>query len=96
MGAFPGAFAVCAVCLAGAGAFAVCGFCAGAFIAVGALPFGGGFPFGAAIAVPQRAPHTASAITIFCIALFIVVFLSSSAQAHSRAYKKTGRSTGSF
>ena len=67
-----------AVSLAGAEAFAVCVFCADAFIAAGAWPLEGGFPFGAAIAVPQSAPHTASAITIFCIALFIVVFLSSS------------------
>lgn len=91
-----------AVSLAGAEAFAVCVFCAGAFIAAGAWPLDGGFPFGAryslrstipslpmgrsaltvfggyAIAVPQSAPQTASAIIIFCIALFIVVFLSSS------------------
>ena len=43
---------VFAVFLAGAGAFAARGFCAGAFIAVGALPLGGGFPFGAANVVP--------------------------------------------
>jgi len=77
-------------CRTGAAAFTACGFCTGAFIAVGAFPLGEGLPFGPAIAVPQRAPQTASAIIIFCIALFIVVFLSSFAQAHSRAYTETG------
>jgi hypothetical protein len=92
-GVFAGAFATC---LAGVGALAARGFSVGAFIAVEALPLGGGLPLGAAIAVPQSVPHIARANIIFCIALFIVVFLSSSAQAHSRAYTESGRSAGTF
>ena len=72
-GLLAGAFSMC---LAGAGALATRAFCTGAFIAAGAPPFGGGLPFGAANAVPQSVPHMARANIIFCIALFIVVFLS--------------------
>jgi len=65
-----GAFVVCRA-RAGFDAFGAC-----AFIAVGALPLDEWFPFGAAIAVPQSAPQTASANIIFCTVLFMVWFLS--------------------
>lgn len=74
----------------------MCPFGEFALIAVGALPLDGGLPLGAASAVPQRAPQIASTIINFCIALFIVVFLSSFAQAHSRAYTWLGLIGESF
>ena len=72
-----GAFAAC---LAGAGVFAV--------IAAGGLPFAGAPPFGAAAAVPQRAPQSANAIISFLSVLFMVVSLSSlRASLFSRLHK---------
>ena len=70
-----------AACFAGAGAFAV--------IVAGALPFAGAPPLGAAVAVPQRAPQSASAIiSFFSVLLFMVVFLSSlRASPFSRLHK---------
>ena len=49
-------------------------------------------PNGSAIAVPQSATLTAIATIMFCIVLFIVVFLSLFAQATSRACAGLGRS----